>query len=262
MVEVGSVISSRNGPCASLMFSNPDRHNAVSLHMWQQAEAELATLSEDEEIRVLVVTGAGDRAFVAGSDMSKFESERSSKADIQTYNEIIESVFSRLAGFPVPTIAKIQRHCIGAGLHLALACDIRVCSERATFAMPAAARGVALSYDAVKRMVSTIGPASARMICFTAQRFDATEANSFGIVREVVPHEELTTHVSNLTDRIAGNAPLVLKAVKAAITHIEGNVMHDRSACDVLVDRCFDSDDYIEGRWAAAEKRPPQFKGC
>ena len=261
MADVGSVISSKNGPCAWLTFSNPKRLNAVSLRMWQAAETALGALGEDEEVRILVVTGAGERAFVAGSDMSRFESERSTKAEIHEYNETIERVFTRLAKFPAPTIAMIRGHCIGAGLHLALACDIRICSDRATFAMPAAARGLALSYDALKRMVASIGPTSAKEICFTAQRFDASAARSYGVVGQVMPHDDLTPYVNQLTDQIARNAPLVLKAMKHIIAQTASDGVHDRMACDSMVDRCFDSNDYIEGRRAAAEKRPPQFTG-
>jgi enoyl-CoA hydratase/carnithine racemase len=245
-----------------MTFNNPERHNAVSMEMWQAAERILTDFAADDAVRVVVVHGAGGKAFVSGADISKFESERSSEAAVEAYQQQTKKVYDLLAEFPKPTIAMIQGHCIGGGTALAVCCDMRICGETATFGVPAAKLGLGYPLEGIRRLVDLVGPSFAKEIFFTAKRWTAEEARIMGLTNRVVPNDQLEAYVVDYAKTIAGNAPLTVGSVKVIV----GEALKDRGAanealCDKLVKACFASEDYIEGRRAFMEKRPPQFKG-
>jgi enoyl-CoA hydratase/carnithine racemase len=142
MTATDKMLARKEGRVGTMIFNNPERHNAVSLEMWEAATRILEDFARDDEVRVVVVTGAGGKAFVSGADISKFESERASQEAVAHYNATSGAFYATLYDFPKPTLAQIQGYCIGGGLALAIACDLRFCTEGARFALPAAKLGL------------------------------------------------------------------------------------------------------------------------
>jgi len=246
-----------------VIFNNPERHNAVSLEMWDAVEEVLSAFSNDERIRVVVLTGAGGKAFVSGADISKFEKERGSKEAVTHYNARLKVVYDIIENFPKPTIAMIDGYCIGGGLNLATCTDIRIASAKSRFSMPAAKLALGYPFDAIRRLINAVGAASAKKLMFSAKSIDAETALNLDLVQEVVAEDALSARVEELAQTIAGNAPMTIGAMKFIATQ----VMHpdpsarDLARCDAMVAACFDSNDYVEGRQAFMEKRKPNFKG-
>ncbi len=256
------MLSRKDGGVGIVTFNNPERHNAVSLDMWEATRRMLDGFAADDEVRVVVLTGAGGKAFVSGADISKFESERANLEAARAYNAKSDAAYSSIAEFPKPTIAMIRGYCIGGGLGLATCCDLRIASEDSRFAVPAAKLGLGYGYTGLKRLVDIVGPAFAKEIFYTARQFDAREAVTMGLVNRVVPPAELETYVKSMTDMICANAPLTIKAVKFTV----GEIMKDKSKRNLartveLVEQCFSSRDYTEGRNAFMAKRKPVFTG-
>lgn len=262
MPETDKMLSRKEGHVGHLIFNNPERHNAVSLAMWEAMARILDDFAADEGIRVVVLTGAGTKAFVSGADISKFEDERANKEAVAQYNATTARSFERLAQFSKPTIAMIRGYCIGGGLAIALCCDIRIASAGSRFALPAAKLGLGYDYSGLKHFVEVVGPAFAKEIFFTARQFDAEEAHAMGLVNRVVPEAELAHLVRGYSDMIAANAPLTIRAAKFAIGEaLKDESQRDLARCRELAQQCFDSRDYEEGRRAFMEKRKPAFEG-
>jgi enoyl-CoA hydratase/carnithine racemase len=256
------MLARKEGRVGYVIFNNPERHNAVSLDMWESAGRILGEFAHDDEIRCVVVTGAGGKAFISGADISKFGDERATEAAIVRYNVAVEESNSAFQNFPKPTIAMIRGYCIGGGVGLAICCDMRICTTGSRFAVPAAKLGLGYSYHGLKRLVDLVGPSFAKEVFFTARQFSAQEALEMGLVNRVVPDAELDAYVQNYADTIAGNAPLTVNAVKSIVGEVlkpesERNLQH----CSDLVMKCFASRDYTEGRTAFMEKRKPVFTG-
>ena len=214
------MLSRKEGSVGYVIFNNPERHNAVSLDMWQMAGEMLDDFRNDSNIKVVVVTGAGGKAFVSGADISRFEKERSNEDAVKHYNEVVDKSYRAFHEFPKPTIAMIRGYCIGGGMGLATCCDIRIATEKSTFAVPAAKLGLGYGYSGLKRLVDVVGPSFAMEIFYTARQFTAAEAVTMGLVNRVVPDGELESYVKNYADMIAGNAPLTIKAVKTVVSEM------------------------------------------
>jgi enoyl-CoA hydratase len=262
VTKTDKMLARKDGGVGYVIFNNPERHNAISLDMWDATSRILEGFANDEEVRVVVLTGAGGKAFVSGADISKFESERATLEATRHYNATVEKAYTGIQQFAKPTIAMIRGYCIGGGVGLAVCCDLRICSDNSRFAVPAAKLGLGYSYAGLRRLVDVVGPAFAREIFFTARQFDAKEASRMGLVNRVVPEAELEPYVKNYAETIAANAPLTVKGVK----YIIGEIMKDESTrnlarCAELVEQCFASNDFIEGRRAFMEKRKPAFTG-
>jgi enoyl-CoA hydratase len=262
MAETDKMLSRRDGRVGYVIFNNPERHNAVSLDMWAATAEILDGFAKDDEVRVVVLTGAGDKAFVSGADISKFSTERATLEAVRAYNKKTDATNASIADFPKPTIAMIRGYCIGGGLGLATCCDLRICSDNSRFAVPAAKLGLGYGYNGLKRLVDVVGPSFAKEIFYTARQFDAEEARTMGLVNRVVPSAELETYVKSITDMISANAPLTIKAVKYTV----GEIVKDESKKNLarsteMVEQCFASKDYTEGRTAFMEKRKPVFTG-
>jgi enoyl-CoA hydratase len=254
------ILSGTNGSIGTLTFNNPERHNAMSLDMWRDASAVLDQFEKDPAIRVIVLTGAGGKAFVSGADISKFESERATLDAVNEYNAIVDRFAQVLGECSKPTIAMIRGYCLGGGVGIAVCCDLRIANEGARFAVPAAKLGLGYGYANVQRIMNLVGPQFATEMLLTARQFDSAQAAGMGLVNHVVPDVEIENYVRELAETIAGNAPLTIRAVKRILRELHRDEP-DIAACDALVKQCFESADYREGRKAFMEKRKPVFRG-
>jgi enoyl-CoA hydratase/carnithine racemase len=245
-----------------LTFNNPARRNAVSLEMWQGIGDALERFVEDRDVRVVVMRGAGGKAFAAGADISEFDQHRADAQQRRQYGEISARGARALAQLEKPLIAMVDGFCIGGGLAIALNADVRFATPHSTFGIPAAKLGLGYEYAGTAALARLVGPSSARDILFSARFLAADEALRIGLINFIVPQELLETRVRDYAASIARNAPLTIRAAKASINAFESYSRgHEAAELAALVDACFDSDDYKEGRRAFAEKRAPDFHG-
>jgi enoyl-CoA hydratase len=245
-----------------LTFNNPERRNAMSLEMWEATAQALTTLRDDPAVRVVILHGAGGKAFVSGADISQFEKNRHNAEAAEEYNRRSGAPRAMLASYPKPTIACIQGYCIGGGMALAMAADMRIASAGSKFGIPAAKLGIAYGYQGLNNLVALVGPSRARMLMFTGMQIDAAEALSMGLIDRMVHDEELWGTTFSLATTIAENAPLAVSAAKITIDEImKDPAKRDMAAIDKIGDDCFNSADFKEGRTAFMEKRKPKFTG-
>jgi len=256
------LIAEKDGAIGWMIFNNPERRNAVSLDMWQAMPVVLEHFASDPDIRVVVLRGAGDKAFISGADISQFEKQRSSPETVAEYDRIAELANAKLGEIRKPTIAMIKGFCIGGGVGVALQCDLRIAADTARFGVPAARLGLGYRWGGVKKLIDIVGPAFAKEIFYTARQFSGAEALAMGLVNRALPEAELEAYVRHYCSLIAENAPLTIEAVKGVVSELMKPPQQiDRAHCETLVKRCFDSADYIEGRRAFMEKRKPLFAG-
>lgn len=245
-----------------ITFNQPEKRNAMSVEMWEGLRDVLDAWAEGEAVRVVVLTGAGHKAFVSGADISQFEQQRGSDDARREYDRRVRPGAAALARFPKPVIARIRGYCLGGGLAIALRADIRIAAEDSEFGIPAARLGIVYGFDAVRQLVDLVGPGHARMLLFTGARIDADEAARIGLVNRIVADEDLTETVLDLARTIADNAPLSVRGMKRVVGEVlRDPAERDLDAVEEAVAGCFDSLDYREGRRAFMEKRPPRFVG-
>src|SRR5471030_1291898 len=245
-----------------ITFNNPEKRNAMSLDMWEGLGEALVELRDDPEVRVVVLTGAGDKAFVSGADISQSEKTRHNAEASEEYSRKSAAQRALLADYPKPVIACIRGFCLGGGMQVAMAADMRIASENSQFGIPAAKLGIAYGYDGLRNLVSLVGPSWARLIMYTGMRIDSGEAVRIGLVDRVVPDAELWNATFEIARTISGNAPLAIKAAKITIAQIlKDSGDRDMDAIKAIGSTCMDSEDFREGRTAFMEKRKPQYKG-
>ena len=243
-------------------FNNPARRNAISLEMWDAIATILESYQQDDRVRVVVLHGAGDQAFVSGADISEFDTKRSTAAQKDVYAKTMSRANRWLVKIDKPMIAMIQGFCIGGGLATALSTDLRFATPDSTFGIPAAKLGLGYEYEGLVRLCHLVGPARAKDIMFSARFMDAEEALGMGLINKICPIDEIEREVRDYAAVVAANAPLTVKAAKAAINEAAKDPEHrNMEAVRLMIDGCFDSEDYKEGRLAFREKRKPQFQG-
>jgi enoyl-CoA hydratase/carnithine racemase len=258
----GAVRVEREGALAWLVFDHPERRNAISAEMWQAIPGAVAELEGDASLRVVVMRGAGELAFVSGADISEFEHSRTGAAAAADYDRTTGRAFDALAGLSKPLLAMIHGFCIGGGMATALGADLRYAAEDAVFAIPAARLGLGYHMGGLDALARLVGPSTAKEILFTARRYGAAEALRLGLVDGVFPKAELEREVRSLAETIAANAPLTLRSTKLALRELARDpAERDHAAVRRAIVACFESDDYREGVRAFLEKRPPRFTG-
>lgn len=247
---------------ARLIIDNGARRNAIDIGMWRAIPPLMAELAARDDVRVLIVAGAPGLPFCSGADISEFATVRATSVGAAAYEAANTSAFDAISALPFPTIAAISGFCMGGGMGIACACDVRVATTDAVFAIPAARLGVGYPPRAMRYVVSAVGAQRAFEMFFTARRLNAQEALQAGLLAHVYASETLEGAVDDLAATIARNAPLTLKAAKASIRMTVGLPgAPTREECDALALACFDSADFTEGRTAFLEKRTPDFKG-
>jgi enoyl-CoA hydratase len=243
-------------------FNNPDKRNAMSLDMWEGLGHALTELRDDKHVRVVILVGAGDKAFVSGADISQFEKTRNNAAASEQYSKKSSVQRALLANYPKPTISCIRGFCLGGGMQVAMLTDIRIASQDSQFGIPAAKLGIAYGYDGLRHLVCLVGPSWARLLMYTGMKIDSAEALRIGLVDRVVPNDELRDATMEIANTISGNAPLAIQAAKITIAQVlKDPADRNMDAIKKIGAACMDSEDFREGRRAFMEKRKPQFKG-
>jgi enoyl-CoA hydratase len=252
------LVVSVTGPVGTIAFSNPRKRNALSFDMWRTLPAAIAELDANDSVRVLIIEGAGSD-FTAGADISEFTNDPGKLAE---FDRAVEAAYDAAPSCSKPVIAKIRGVCFGGGLGLAAGCDLRFCATDSAFRMPAARLGVGYRLDGIRRFVELIGPANTADLFFSARRFEAAEALGMGFVAAALPADELERHVARYAMVVAENAPLTVRAAKAAIrAAARSATTEDVGAVQRLIDACYTSGDYLEGQRAFLAKREPRFQG-
>ena len=236
------MIAETDGNIGWMIFNNPDKHNAVKVEMWEAIPQILDQFEADNTVKVVVLKGSGEKAFISGADISEFEQVRASACT-------------------KPTIAMIRGYCIGGGAGIAVSCDLRIATDASKFGIPAAKLSVGYRHGGIRKLVDLVGPSAAKDIFFTARQIPAPEALTMGLINKMVPNDKLEATVEEYCKAICANAPLTITAVKQIIEQIVKPGSLDQDFCEQLVENCFNSQDYIEGRRAFMEKRKPVFKG-
>jgi enoyl-CoA hydratase len=261
-LKTDKMLADVNDGIGWVTYNNPARRNAISLEMWEALGTILESFQHDDAVRVVVLRGAGGKAFVSGADISEFESKRANAEQREQYAKASANGNRWLRALEKPLIAMIQGYCIGGGLATALAADVRFATPGAQFGIPAAKLGLGYAYGGVATLARLVGPSVARDILFTARFLDAEEALRVGLINFVVEDDALEARVRDYARMISANAPLTVRACKAALKEFERNPAdRDMAKLEAMVNACFDSEDYKEGRRAFMEKRTPQFRG-
>ena len=245
-----------------IRFNNPARHNALSIEMWEAIPTLLELAEQDQRVRLVVFSGAGEKAFVSGADISQFEDMRAAREAVARYEVIAEAALMGIYQFSKPTLACIRGYCVGGGVNVAISCDIRIASSDSVFFIPAARLGLGYRHSAMKNLVDLIGPGAAKDLFFTGRKIDAAEAKSLGLVSRLSTPETLAELLTEYTAALADNAPLTIRAAKLVMREIlKPAADFNAELCQNAIRRCFESEDYAEGRRAFMEKRKPVFTG-
>lgn len=247
---------------ATLTIDQPAKMNAMTLAMWQSVPGLIRRAEEDREVRAIVLTGAGDKAFCAGADISQFGEMRTGEAAVRTYDEAVDGGMAAVSSAAKPTVALIRGICFGGGCALALTCDLRLATDDSRFRIPAARLGLGYVFSGIRTMVQKLGPGATADILISARILSAADARHAGLVQQVHPRETFEAETQAYLGQIAANAPLTLAAIKRALVELaRPETEQDADAVDALIAQCFDSADYKEGQKAFLEKRLPRFRG-
>ena len=256
------ILVEQHGGIAAVVFNRPQVRNAISLAMWGEIAEIAHRLGEDDAVRAIFFRGAGQEAFAAGADISEFKDNRKDRASAMAYNKVVEEAEVAIRNCPKPTVAMIFGFCMGGGMAIALACDLRFAAEGSRFGIPAARLGIIYDFDAVRQLVDLVGPAYAKDILYSARALHADEAFRIGLVQRLAPASELENMTLEYLTTVAANAPMSIQGAKAQMAAIfEGSNATHRELMQAARLATFDSEDYKEGTRAFLEKRPPRFTG-
>ncbi|MFQ5846074.1 MAG: enoyl-CoA hydratase [Candidatus Methylomirabilales bacterium] len=248
---------------ATITINRPAQRNAVTYEMWQHLGAFMAELGAKPEVRVVVLRGAGTQAFSAGADIAEFEEQRKNSTLARKYHAAVEEALEAIAHLPKPTIAMVAGFCVGGGLELATATDLRIAADNSRFGIPTAKLGIVVGYQEMSRLVRLVGSGRVMDILFTARLVEADEALRIGLISRLVPLAEIEQYTNKVAAEIAGYAPLSHRWHKQMLETVLQNPGLDRLTPEEakLTFACFDTEDFQEGRRAFLEKRKPAFRG-
>lgn len=256
------IITEKDGAIGRVIFNKPEKMNAICLDMWQGMGDAMAQFENDDEVRVVVFSGAGGKAFVAGADVGKYEQERGDKDAQEHYAATGEKALQAIYTSKKVTVASIDGYCIGGGVSVALVCDLRYCSAQSSFGQPAMNIGIGYRYSSLRRMVDIIGYGASKDMLLGGLRFSAEEAYVKGLVGRVLPDDEFQPWIDKVVKNISIGAPLTAEDVKYTLwTYAQDESKRDLNRCEELFQICYASDDYKEGIRAFGEKRKPVFTG-
>ena len=257
-----SLIVEKRGAVGWIVFNQPAKRNAINGAMWRGIPKAMAQYDADPEVRCVAFRGAGTEAFASGADISEFEEIRAQKSSVAEYDGLLDQVLHSIQDSRKPSVAMIYGFCMGGGLEVALACDLRYCGRSAQFGIPAAKLGLAYNVEGHKRLIETVGHARAREIMFLGRRYDAEEGFAMGLVNQVFHDTELESAVGGIITQLCENAPLSIANSKTIIEeYAKASGAPDEANMTAAIERCAKSGDYQEGRRAFMEKRKPDFKG-
>ena len=257
-----SVLVEKRGAVGWIVFNRPEKKNAINDAMWRAIPAAMPEFDRDCEVRCIAFRGAGSEAFAAGADISEFESVRSDRGAVAEYDDLLDRVLHSIQDSLKPSLAMIHGYCLGGGVEIALACDLRYCGQSAQFGIPAAKLGLGYNIEGHKRLLETVGHARAREIMFLGRRYDAGEALAMGLVHRVLPDAELERYVDGVIETLCKNAPLAIANSKTILEqYVKSAGAPDTARMRAAIERCAKSADYVEGRRAFMEKRKPRFTG-
>jgi enoyl-CoA hydratase/carnithine racemase len=258
----GRLLVEKRGAVGWLVFDQPAKKNAINGAMWRAIPEAMARFDADPEVRCVAFRGSGHEAFAAGADISEFEKSRDGRASVGAYDDLLDRVLHSIQGSPKPSVAMIHGYCMGGGVEVALACDLRYCGRSAQFAIPAAKLGLAYNIEGHKRLLETVGHARAREMMFLGRRYPADEAAAIGLVHRVLDDGELERYVGEVIGTLCDNAPLAIANSKAILEeYAKASGAPDAARMHAAIERCATSADYVEGRRAFMEKRKPRFVG-
>jgi enoyl-CoA hydratase/carnithine racemase len=261
-LQTTKIVAEVDGGIGWLTFNHPERRNAISLEMWQGIGDAFEAFEGNDEVRVVVMRGSGGKAFASGADISEFDQHRANAEQRRNYGAVSGRGNHWLSSLSKPLLAMIDGYCIGGGLAVALNADVRFATPDSTFGIPAAKLGLGYEYGGIASLARLVGPSSARDILFSARFLPAEEALRIGLINFVHEADVIEASVREYAGLIAANAPLTVRAAKAAVDAFETYTAVEAAATVAeLVDACFDSEDYKEGRKAFKEKRKPNFRG-
>ncbi|MGQ0544334.1 MAG: enoyl-CoA hydratase [Betaproteobacteria bacterium] len=257
-----SLLVEKRGAVGWIVFNQPQKKNAINDAMWRGIPEAMARFDAEREVRCVAFRGAGAEAFASGADISEFSKLRAERAAVSQYDGLLDRVLHSIQDSPKPSVAMIHGYCMGGGLEVALACDLRYCGRSAQFGIPAAKLGLAYSVEGHKRLLETVGHARAREIMFLGRRYPAEEGLAMGLVQRVLPDEELEKFTMEVLDTLIQNAPLSIANSKTQIEeYVKAAGQPDHARMTAAIERCAKSADYEEGRRAFMEKRKPRFTG-
>jgi enoyl-CoA hydratase/carnithine racemase len=257
-----TLLVERRGAVGWIVFNQPAKRNAINGAMWRGIPKAMAEFEADPQVRCVAFRGAGTEAFASGADISEFDKVRAEKSSVAEYDGLLDQVLHSIQGSPKPSVAMIHGFCLGGGLEVALACDLRYCGRSAQFGIPAARLGLAYNVEGHKRLLETVGHARAREIMYLGRRYSAAEALAMGLVNGVFADTDLEGETQSILDALSVNAPLAIANSKTIIEeYVKSSGAPDAGRMAAAIDRCAKSDDYHEGRRAFMEKRKPAFKG-
>jgi enoyl-CoA hydratase len=261
-VKTEKIIARKEAGVGWVIFNNPEKRNAMSLEMYEATATAMEGYAKDPEVRVVILRGEGDKAFISGADISQFKDRRSNPEQVQAAEAISERCNRAIRDCPKPVIAMIRGYCMGGGLGIAVVCDLRIASDDSRFGVPAAKLGVGYRFSGIRRLSELVGPSFTAEIFYTGRQFNTQEALQMGLVNRVLPAAELEKYVLDTAATLAANAPLTLAAVKRSLIELRKDpAERDLALCQKMVEDCFASEDYKEGQKAFMEKRKPAFKG-
>ena len=257
-----SLIVEKRGAVGWIVFNQPAKRNAINGAMWRGIPKAMAQFDADREVRCVAYRGAGTEAFASGADISEFDEIRAQKSSVAEYDGLLDQVLHSIQDSRKPSVAMIYGFCLGGGLEVALACDLRYCGRSAQFGIPAAKLGLAYNVEGHKRLIETVGHARAREIMFLGRRYNAEEGFAMGLVNQVFHDAELESEVERIIQQLCENAPLSIANSKTIIEeYAKASGAADEASMKAAIERCAKSGDYQEGRRAFMEKRKPSFKG-